>query len=721
MAATDVVVRYIGDASSAVRAAKQTEDATAKTAASVRKTGLVLSAAVTLPLVAFGKASVQAASDLNESLSKSNTIFEQNGRAVERWASGAAEAFGQSKQGALENAASFGNMFRQMEFGIQPATRMSKSMVELASDFASFHNADITEVLQAQQAAFRGEYDAVQRFVPTINAAAVETKALAMTGKENASQLTAQEKALATYKLMLDGAGKAMGDFDRTAGGAANQQRILAAQLENLQASVGAILLPALQQVVGVLSVVADAFQSLPRPVQTAIVAVGVFAAALGPILTIAGNLGRAATAIRTAFTVIVDAAGALTGALTNMYLTVAAAPAAFAALATGVAVIFAAGFALHEIFGKDLAGEIRNALTAGEELGKSLVTQASGIADLTAKHDQLSASLRDLKAAEVDSFDAAVRNAAARREVKAALAEVEGQQEAARVAAEAERAAMDALATAQRGVTGATNEQISAVMGLANAYLASQGGILGLQAAQINQETAQKRLDDLIANGSTPDTLEYRSAVNQLEQSKLAAAGAALKMQADNQTLANMLDGPGRSALLAMRDSLQLTVDKHLDATGAAQEQINKINLMIDVANGVPPEKSIYFNAETWAAIRDIAEVSSAADQAARDRTMHFLAQIEFAGTHGTITGAGSFASGGVVPGPRNAPQLAIVHGGETILPVGTAVSGGGTSGPTYNISIHVDPGVSPAEVGARTVDAIRQYERVAGKAWRS
>ena len=29
-------------------------------------------------------------------------------------------------------------------------------------------------------------------------------------------------------------------------------------------------------------------------------------------------------------------------------------------------------------------------------------------------------------------------------------------------------------------------------------------------------------------------------------------------------------------------------------------------------------------------------------------------------------------FASGGVVPGPLGAPQLAVVHGGETIIPAG-------------------------------------------------
>ena len=80
-------------------------------------------------------------------------------------------------------------------------------------------------MIEAQTAAFRGEYDSLQRFIPTINAANVEQKAMEQTGKENAEQLTASEKAAATYTLMLEGMGAAQGDFARTSDSAANRQR----------------------------------------------------------------------------------------------------------------------------------------------------------------------------------------------------------------------------------------------------------------------------------------------------------------------------------------------------------------------------------------------------------------------------------------------------------------------------------------------------------------
>ena len=196
------------------------------------------------------KESISAARDFNEIQSKSNTVFKDSADAINKWAATASTGFGQSKAQALDSASAFGNMFTQLGMGSATAADMSMKMTELASDFASFHNADITEVINAQQAAFRGEYDALQKFVPTINAAAVQTEALAMTGKTNAASLTEQEKAAATYSLMLKGAGDAQGDFDRTSTSLSNQQRILSAQWQDLQVKIGQVLIPALTEIV---------------------------------------------------------------------------------------------------------------------------------------------------------------------------------------------------------------------------------------------------------------------------------------------------------------------------------------------------------------------------------------------------------------------------------------------------------------------------------------
>jgi hypothetical protein len=219
--------------------------------ASTMKAGLVTGAAVAgTALIAFGKSAVDAASNLAEVQSKSNQVFGFSADLISDWAQGAADSFGLSERAALEAASGFGNMFNQLGVGVDEAAAMSTGIVELAADFASFHNADISDVLTAQSAAFRGEYDSLQRFLPLINAATVEQRALEMTGKQTTKALTAQEKALAVNTLMFEGAGKAAGDFDRTSGSLANQQRILAANIEEASATIGQVLIPAVSGII---------------------------------------------------------------------------------------------------------------------------------------------------------------------------------------------------------------------------------------------------------------------------------------------------------------------------------------------------------------------------------------------------------------------------------------------------------------------------------------
>lgn len=191
----------------------------------------------------FGGA-ISGASDLNETISKSSTIFGTAAAGVESWASGAAQSVGLSKAAALEAAAGFGNMFTQIGFGADEAARLSKETVQMAADLGSFNNVPTADVADRISAAFRGEYDSLQALIPNINAARVEQEAMAATGKTNASELTAQEKAAAVLAIVNRDGAAAMGDFAKTADGAANTQKTLSASLEDQQSKLGQTLMP---------------------------------------------------------------------------------------------------------------------------------------------------------------------------------------------------------------------------------------------------------------------------------------------------------------------------------------------------------------------------------------------------------------------------------------------------------------------------------------------
>ncbi len=189
-----------------------------------------------------------AASDLNEQQTKSQAVFGKSAKAIETWSDTTATSLGISKRAALEASGTFGNLFTTVGIAGQASADMSRRLVGLASDLASFNNADPSDVLDALRSGLIGEAEPMRRYGVLLSEVRVQQQAMADTGKTNAKALTNQEKAVARYEIILHDTGKAQGDFARTAGGLANQQRIAAAQTEDLHGQLGKKLLPIVKE-----------------------------------------------------------------------------------------------------------------------------------------------------------------------------------------------------------------------------------------------------------------------------------------------------------------------------------------------------------------------------------------------------------------------------------------------------------------------------------------
>jgi hypothetical protein len=246
-----VVVKFIGDAANLTGTVGKVEGRFGGLKSKLAALGIGTA------IVAGFKNAADRGVELNETLNKVGLAFGSNAGDIQKWAQGSAKNMGLPKQAALEGASSFGLLFSKLGLGAADVENMSKGMVQLAVDLGSVHNADPTEIIEAQSAVFRGEYDALQRFVPSISAATVQQEALAQTGKKNAAALTDQEKAHAVYSLMLKQTTKEQGDFARTSNEAANKKKILAARIADVSANIGTLLLPAItvgSNALGVLS-----------------------------------------------------------------------------------------------------------------------------------------------------------------------------------------------------------------------------------------------------------------------------------------------------------------------------------------------------------------------------------------------------------------------------------------------------------------------------------
>jgi hypothetical protein len=200
-------------------------------------------------VIRFTKQTIDAASDLNETVSKSQQIFGTASKSVEQFASNSAKQFGMSKKTAIDAAASFGTFGKAAGLTGEDLGTFSTDLVALSADLASFSNTTPEEAAMALGAALRGEAEPIRKFGVLMDEASLKQEALALnlisTTKE---ALTPQQKVLAANALILKQTADAQGDVARTSSSAANQQRIMSATLEDVQAKLGEKLLPAFQQ-----------------------------------------------------------------------------------------------------------------------------------------------------------------------------------------------------------------------------------------------------------------------------------------------------------------------------------------------------------------------------------------------------------------------------------------------------------------------------------------
>jgi phage-related protein len=208
---------------------------------------------------AFALKGVEAASDLGEAVSKANVIFGKDGaKEIEAWAGTAAKTLGQSKQQAIDAAATFAIFGKSAGLTGQNLTGFSTKLGGLASDLASFNNTSTDEAITAIGAALRGESEPIRKYGVLLDDATLKAEYFAITGKKVTGTLTPQQKVLAAQSSIMKQTADAQGDFARTSDGLANSQKTLESTFANLKTEVGQGLLPVMTSIAQTLTPIVE-------------------------------------------------------------------------------------------------------------------------------------------------------------------------------------------------------------------------------------------------------------------------------------------------------------------------------------------------------------------------------------------------------------------------------------------------------------------------------
>jgi regulator of RNase E activity RraB len=309
-------------------------DASDKAGKGFAKTGTVMVAAAGVGVLALSKL-VGSASDLNESVNAVNVTFGEAADGVLDLGEAASKTVGLSKTAFNGLAVQFSSFASTVAGEGGDVVSVLDDMTTRAADFASVMNIDVADAAAMFQSGLAGETEPLKKYGLDLSAAAVEAYALANGIGESGRAMTEAEKVQARYGALMEQTAKTAGDFANTSDSAANAQRILKADFENLTASIGYGLLPAMGLLVGLAGDIIGVFTDLPAGVQAVI-----------------GQLGGAAVAIAGVVGVgllMVSAVMKINAAIKAMNLALMSSPWGQAAL--GITALVVAGAALWSTF----------------------------------------------------------------------------------------------------------------------------------------------------------------------------------------------------------------------------------------------------------------------------------------------------------------------------------------------------------------------------------
>lgn len=727
--------------------------------------GRSLTKNLTVPLAAAGAGIyklTQAASTLQESISKTDAVFAENAKEVKAWAKTSAQAFGSSEQKALEAASTYGNLFQAFGLSRDQATEFSMNITELAADLASFNNTTVDDALIALRSGLSGETEPLKRFGVALNDVRLKEEALRLgLGDFSGQTLPVAIKSQAAYSLILRDTALAQGDFQRTSGGLANQQRILLAEVQNLTADLGTAFLPVALQIVKVIrdQIVPQVqkfvagFKSLSPETVALAVKIGLVAAALGPLFIV---LGKIITATQTFIKVFKVLQLAL---LTNpIYLVAAGIALLVVALIRawqtsdqfrqGIAklgnIIIAVAEGAVNLFIKYLnewikrfnlvidvlqffGADIKNIGELGEVAFKRLsfasVEASKGVSEVSNETADLGATVSNHVVPPIDNLNGALGDT--KDKAKKAKDELKKLKQA---AVDAAQVVVDNLEESLRKAESALDDVKGKFGDFKNAIGSTIEGILDFGSAA-ESEDFLKGLSDQATNAT-----KFADKVKQLVVLGLNERAIRQVLSAGfdaGSKIADYIIAGGQTIVYQVNDLVD-TVASVADQVGTmgaenfyqaginqGQALVDGIKAALEAARSELKSLQDSLTATTTATGATAPKVTTTAPTPPAPKTPTpsktglAAASIQIQNKLKALSAATRFAEGGIVMGATNA--IIGEAGPEAVIPLSGANSP--SLGSVYNITVNAGIGTDGAVVGRQIVDAIRKYERSSGQ----
>lgn len=192
---------------------------------------------------------VKAASNYAAEFEGVNQVFGEAAKSVQAFAETAAKTAGLSATEALQSAKVFGLFAKSAGLSGQSAADFSTTLVQLAGDLGSFNDVPTADALAAIQSGLQGQAEPLRKFGIFLTDDALKAEYLAQTGQKVVGSLSAQQKMMASYGLIMKQTTIQQGDFTKYGDTMGNSLKTLTKTFEDLSAQIGMQLVPVIEQV----------------------------------------------------------------------------------------------------------------------------------------------------------------------------------------------------------------------------------------------------------------------------------------------------------------------------------------------------------------------------------------------------------------------------------------------------------------------------------------
>ena len=213
----------------------------------VKAIGLVMIARKALDTIKTG---IDYASDLAEVQNVVDVTFGSATEAINSWSKECLAAYGMNEVSAKRYAGTIGAMLKSSGLAGDAIVDMSKAMVGLAGDMASFYNLDLETAFEKIRSGISGETEPLKQLGINMSVANLEAYALSQGITTAYNEMSQAEQVMLRYNYLMSATADAQGDFARTQDSYANQTRLLSESWLEFTGVMAEQLLPVLTTIV---------------------------------------------------------------------------------------------------------------------------------------------------------------------------------------------------------------------------------------------------------------------------------------------------------------------------------------------------------------------------------------------------------------------------------------------------------------------------------------